>query len=287
MTDAAATLRGKASQEMRVNEKFAVVTGASSGIGRELARVFARNGFDLLITAENQEIHNTPAEIAQADTDIQAVQADLAKYEGVEKLWQAVQTVGRPLDAIAINAGVGVGGRFVETDLEEELNLIQLNVTSSVHLAKLAVREMVSRGSGKILFTSSIAGTMPAPLEAVYGASKAFVLSFSKSLGYELKDNGITVTALQPGPTDTDFFRRAGMEDTKLGTEGKYTNDPAAVAQQGFDAMMEGKDHIYSSSMKTKMQGELGRFIPEAVKADMHRKQAEPNEAEPKTGTEG
>jgi short-subunit dehydrogenase len=270
-----------------VEDKFAVVTGASSGIGLELARVFAKNGYDLLITAENQEIQNVPDEIAQADTNIQAVRSNLAKYEGVEKLWQAVQATGRAIDAIAINAGVGVGGRFVETDLEEELNLIQLNVTSSVHLAKLVVREMVSRGSGKILFTSSLAGTMPTPLETVYGASKAFILSFSKSLGFELKDTGITVTALQPGPTDTDFFRRAGMEDTKLGTEGKYTNDPAEVAQQGFDAMMEGKDHIYSSSMKTKMQGELGRFMPESVKAEMHRKQAEPEKDKPKTGTEG
>jgi uncharacterized protein len=135
---------------------------------------------------------------------------------------------------------------------------------------------MTARGSGKVLITSSIAGTMPAPLEAVYGASKAFGLSFGQALRNELKDTGVTVTVLQPGPTDTDFFHRAGMDDTKLGTEGKYTNDPRDVAEQGFKALMAGKDHIYASSLKTKVQGELGRFIPQSVKAEMHRKEAEP-----------
>ncbi|HVN20946.1 MAG TPA: SDR family NAD(P)-dependent oxidoreductase [Dongiaceae bacterium] len=255
---------------------FAVVTGASKGIGYELARVFAKNGYDLLVNADSEQIEEAGRELESLGVKVQAVQADLAKYEGVEKLWAAVESTGRPVDAIAINAGVGVGGSFLETDLEEELNLIQLSVTSSVHLAKLAVRQMAARGAGKILFTSSIAGTMPAPLEAVYGASKAFVLSFSKSLRYELKDTGITVTALQPGPTDTNFFHRAGMDDTKLGQEGKYTNDPAEVAQQGYDALIAGKDHIYASSMKTKVQGELGKFIPESTKARLHEKQAEP-----------
>lgn len=261
---------------MHDRRPFAVVTGASKGIGHELARVFAKNGYDLLITADSNQIEEVGRELGTLGTAVQTVQSDLAKYEGVEKLWQAVESTGRPVDAIAINAGVGVGGKFLETDLEEELNLIQLNVTSSVHLAKLVVQQMASRGAGKILFTSSIAGTMPAPLEAVYGASKAFVLSFSKSLRYELKDTGITVTALQPGPTDTNFFHRAGMDDTEVGSEGKYTNDPAEVAEQGFQALMDGKDHIYASSMKTKAQGELGKLVPESTKAKMHEKQAQP-----------
>jgi short-subunit dehydrogenase len=261
---------------MHDRRPFAVVTGASKGIGYELARVFAKNGYDLMITADSNQIEEAGRELGTLGTTVQTVQSDLAKYEGVEKLWQAVESTGRPVDAIAINAGVGVGGKFLETDLEEELNLIQLNVTSSVHLAKLVVQQMASRGAGKILFTSSIAGTMPTPLETVYGASKAFILSFSKSLRYELKDTGITVTALQPGPTDTNFFHRAGMDDTEVGSEGKYTNDPADVAEQGFQAMMDGKDHIYASSMKTKTQGELGKFIPESTKAKMHEKQSKP-----------
>jgi short-subunit dehydrogenase len=258
------------------HRQFAVITGASKGIGYELARVFAQNGYDLLVTADSEQIEDAGRELRLLGVRVEAVQADLAKYDGVETLWAAVEATARPVDAIAINAGVGVGGKFLETDLEEELNLIQLNVTSTVHLAKLAIRQMAARGAGKVLFTSSIAGTMPTPLEAVYGASKAFVLSFAKSLRYELKDIGITVTALQPGPTDTNFFHRAGMDDTKLGSEGKYTNDPREVAQQGYDALMEGKDHIYASSLKTKAEGELGRFVPESVKAQQHRKQAEP-----------
>jgi short-subunit dehydrogenase len=259
--------------------KFAVITGASSGIGYELARVFGRNGYDLLVTSEDGGLADAVTQLQDLGVNVQSVEADLRDYDGVEKLWAAVKSAGRPVDAIAINAGVGVGGNFAETDLDEELDLIKLNVTSTVHLAKRAVQEMVPRGTGAILFTSSIAGTMPTPLEAVYGASKAFVLSLSRSLRHELKDTNIAVTALQPGPTDTNFFHRAGMDDTQVGSEGKYTNDPADVAQQGYDALMDNKDHIYASSMKTKMQGELGRFVPESVKAEQHRKQAEPKSA--------
>jgi len=262
--------------------KFAVVTGASSGIGYELARVFANNGYDLLVTSEEPKIKYARSDFADFGVDVNSVQADLTTYEGVEELWNEVLATGRPVDAIAINAGVGVGGDFArETDLEDELKLIQLNVTSTVHLAKRVLKQMVERGSGRVLITSSIAGTMPTPLEAVYGASKAFGLSFAQSLRAELKDTGVSVTALQPGPTNTNFFHRAGLDNTKVGSEGKFTNDPADVAKQGYDALMKGEDHIYASSLKTKVQGELGKFIPESVKAEMHRKQAEP-----KTGTD-
>ena len=255
---------------------FAVITGASSGIGRELAAIFAENGFDLLVNAED-DIERVVPDLQRYGVSVSSVRADLSTREGVQALWKAVEATGRPLDAIAINAGVGVGGDFAEeTELEAELKMVQLNVTAVVHIAKLAVRQMVRRGAGRILITSSIAGTMPTPLEAVYGATKAFDLSFAQSLRHELKDRGITVTALQPGPTDTNFFHRAGMDDTKVGSEGKYTNDPREVAKQGYDALMAGKDHIFASSLKTKLQGELGKFAPESVKAEMHRKQAEP-----------
>jgi uncharacterized protein len=176
-----------------------------------------------------------------------------------------------------------VGGDFVrETDLDEELKIIQLNVASVVHLAKRILKQMVARGEGRVLITSSIAGTMPAPLQAVYGATKAFDLSFAKALRNELKDTSITVTALQPGATNTDFFHRAGMEDTEVGSEGKYANDPAEVARQGYDALMANKDHIYASSVKTKLQGELGRFVPDSIKAEQHRKMSEPKEEKEK-----
>jgi short-subunit dehydrogenase len=254
---------------------FAVITGASKGIGRELARVFARNGYDLLITAGSEQIEEAGRELGALGTKVQTVQSDLAGYEAVAKLWQAVESTGRPVDAIAINAGVGVGGRFLETDLEEEINLIQLNVASSVHLAKLVVRQMAGRGAGRILFTSSVAGTMAAPLEAVYGASKAFILSFAKSLRYELKDTGITVTALQPGFTGTHFFYRAGMDDIEVGSESKISHDPAQVAEQGFQALMDGKEHVYAAPIRTESQPELRKFVPESSKAKTREKQSQ------------
>ncbi|MBV9483370.1 MAG: SDR family NAD(P)-dependent oxidoreductase [Acidobacteria bacterium] len=261
-----------------VNDRgLAVVTGASSGIGYNLARVFAEHGFDLLVTSGSERIDNAAPDFSALGVEVRSVKVDLSTFEGVEQLWAEIGSSGRPVDAIAINAGVGVGGDFVrETKLEDELKLIQLNVTSTVHLAKRVLPDMVARGAGRVLFTSSIAGTMPTPLEAVYGASKAFVLSFAQSLRNELKDSGVTVTALQPGPTNTEFFHRAGLDNSKVGSEEKYTNDPYEVARQGYKALMEGKDHIFASSLKTKLQGELGKFIPESVKAEQHRKMAEP-----------
>lgn len=256
---------------------FAVVTGASSGIGYELAKVFAKNGFDLFVTSEDEQLEKAVKDFEAMGVSVESVQADLATADGVEELWAAIQETGRPVDAIAINAGVGVGGDFArETDLEEELNMIQLNVTSTVHLAKLVLKEMVERGSGRVLFTSSIAAVMPTPLEAVYGATKAFILAFSQALRHELNDTGVTVTALQPGPTATNFFHRAGMDDTEVGSEGKFTNDPKEVAEQGFHALMDGKDHVYAASLKTKLQGELGALVPDAVKARQHEKMAKP-----------
>jgi uncharacterized protein len=262
---------------------FAVVTGASSGIGYELARVFGENGYDLLINSSGERLEKAASDLKSLGTEVTPVQSDLSTYEGVEQLWREIEGTGRPVDAIAINAGIGVGGDFVrETDLDEELKIIQLNVASVVHLAKRILKQMVARGEGRVLITSSIAGTMPAPLQAVYGATKAFDLSFAKALRNELKDTSITVTALQPGATNTDFFHRAGMEDTEVGSEGKYANDPAEVARQGYDAMMANKDHIYASSVKTKLQGELGRFVPDSIKAEQHRKMSEPKEEKEK-----
>ena len=264
-------------------EKFAVITGASSGIGYELARVFGENGYDLLINSSGERLERAASDLKSLGFEVIMVQSDLSTYEGVEQLWREIEQTGRPVDAIAMNAGIGVGGDFTrETDLNEELKMIQLNVTSVVDLAKRVLKQMVARGEGKVLITSSVAGAMPAPLEAVYGATKAFDLSFAKALRNELKDTGITVTALQPGPTNTDFFHRAGLDNTEVGSEGKYTNDPREVARQGYEALMASKDHIYASSLKTKVQGELGRFVPDSFKAEQHRKKAEPKEQKEK-----
>lgn len=261
-------------------KQFALVTGASSGIGYELAKQFAQNGFDLLIVSNGDRINTAAQQIQALGTNVQAVEADLATHEGVHQLLAAMQSAGRPIDAAALNAGVGVSGRFVETDLREELNMVALNITSTLHLAKYVVKDMVARGSGRILFTASIAGTMPTPYEAVYGATKAFVRSLSQSLREELKDTGVTVTALMPGATETEFFHRAGADDTKLGASEK--DDPAEVAKDGFEALMAGKDHVVAGSLKNKFQAAAGYALPDPLVAKAHAAMAEPGSANKK-----
>lgn len=257
---------------------LAVATGASSGIGLELAKQFAEHGFDLLIASSGPRINDAANELRQLAKEVNSIQVDLAEYDGVEELFNEIQSTGRPVDAIAINAGVGVSGDFTrDTELEDELNLIRLNVISPVHLTKRVAKDMVARGQGRILFTSSIAGTMPAPFEAVYGASKAFLSSFAQAIRNELKDTGVTVTALMPGATETDFFHRAGMEDTKLGVSEK--DDPAEVAREGFEALMDGKDHVVAGSFKNKVQAAAGHVLPDPAMAEMHRRQSEPGSA--------
>ncbi|MBV8631808.1 MAG: SDR family NAD(P)-dependent oxidoreductase [Silvibacterium sp.] len=255
--------------------QFAVITGASTGIGYHLAQVFARNGFDVLMTADEDRISEAAREVETPGARVYSVQADLSKDEEVERLWKEILGTGRAVDAIALNAGFGTGGDFAtETDLKKELKMIDLNVKAVVHLAKLAAKQMVGRRSGRILITASIAGTMPTPQQAVYGATKAFDLEFAQSLYYELKDTGVTVTALKPGATDTEFFHRAEMDDTKVGTSGKQSNDPAEVAQQAFDALMRGEKELFAESLTTKAAGVAGRFMPDSVKAAMHEKMA-------------
>ena len=253
---------------------LAVVTGASSGIGLELARQFANNGYDVLVAAEDEELATAADDLRTSGRDVRAVQTDLATYDGVEQLYAAIQATGRPVDALALNAGIGVGGPFVETDLADELRLINLNVVSTVHLAKRVVPGMVARGEGRVLVTSSIASSMPAPFQAVYGASKSFVQSFAHGIRNELKDTGVTVTAVMPGPTETEFFERADMQDTRVGSMSK--DDPAQVAKQGFEALMAGEDQIVAGSASTKLQGLAAKVTPETVKAQMHRKLSEP-----------
>jgi uncharacterized protein len=257
---------------------YAVVTGASSGIGLELAKQFAANGFDLLIAAEDADIAGAATELRGYGATVEELQVDLATDEGVDDLYARIRAAGRPVDAIALNAGIGAGGAFAtDTDLEQELKLIDLNVRSTVHLAKHVVRDMVARDEGRILFTSSIASTMPGSFQAVYNASKSFVQSFALALRNELKDTGVTVTSLMPGPTETEFFERADMLDTKVGAGDK--DDPADVAREGFEALMAGKERVVSASRTTKLQGRASRVLPDSVKAQMHRRMAEPGSA--------
>lgn len=264
---------------MEDNRKFAVVTGASSGIGLELAKQFAKNGFNLLLAAEDAGIFEAVLDCKNLGAEARGLQCNLATYDGVETLADAIENYPQPLDAIAINAGVGVGGAsFDKTDLQAELNLIQLNVVSVVHLTKRILPKMIERRNGRILYTSSIASVMPGPFESVYSASKAFVQSFAEAIRTETLDKGITVTSLMPGPTETNFFKRAGMEDTKVGQSKK--DHPADVAEMGFDALMNGEDHVVTVSMTTKMQAAMGKLLPQSLSAKMHERMTRPNSPE-------
>jgi short-subunit dehydrogenase len=253
------------------DRKFAVITGASSGIGRELAKECVDHGFDVLMCADDTAIHNVAAKI---DPRAIAVQADLSRPEGIAQLMDAIRNAGRPVDALLLNAGVGVGGKFVDTDLDAELRMIALNCGHTVHLAKLIVPAMVMRGAGRVLITGSVVSTSPAPYQAVYGTTKAFVMSFAEALRVEVADTGVTVTTLQPGATDTDFFARADMLDTKVGQAEK--DDPKLVAKRGFEAMMAGKDAVLGGGFKSRMQGLANEILPETFKAKQVAKTSEP-----------
>ncbi|GEP07063.1 SDR family NAD(P)-dependent oxidoreductase [Methylobacterium oxalidis] len=263
----------------RDGKGLAVVTGGSSGIGLELAKLFAADGYDLLIAARGERVEAVARRMREAGTAVEARRTDLSTQEGVATLHAAIRASERPLEAIAINAGVGLGGAFLENRWEDELDLMQLNVVGTVHLAKLVVPDMVARGRGRILFTASISGTTPVPFEAVYGASKSFVLSFAEALRNELRDTGVTVTALLPGQTETDFFHHAGMDDTCIGAGPK--SDPADVAKAGYEAMMEGREKVVAGGLATRFEAAvLNRVLPESMKAERHRKMSEPGGAE-------
>ena len=255
---------------------FAIVTGASSGIGYELARCCANNGFDLLIAADEPEIENAGVQLRAMGVEVVAVQADLATAEGVEMLWRAA--AGRPVDALLANAGRGLGRGFLDQDFADVRRVIDTNITGTVDLLQRAGRDMRTRGAGRILITGSIAGFMPGSFQAVYNGSKAFLDSFSIALRNELKDTGVTVSCLMPGPTDTEFFQRADMMDTDVGQDDKKS-DPAEVAQVGFDAMMNGEADVVAG-WKNKLQVAMAHVTPAPMLAEMHRKMAEPGTGE-------
>ncbi|HEY8474676.1 MAG TPA: SDR family NAD(P)-dependent oxidoreductase [Natronosporangium sp.] len=255
---------------------LAVVTGASSGIGYALAEELGNRGFDLLVAAEHERIEPAASRLAVTGAAVEPVRVDLATFDGVEQLWERIRATGRPVEAVAINAGVGTHGEFArDTDLRDELNVIQLNVTSAVHLAKRVLPAMVEQRRGRLLFTSSVAATAPAPYQASYAASKAFIRSFAEALRAELKDTGVTVTALLPGPTETDFFERSGLAHSKLGRIGK--DDPAEVARDGVAAMLAGDDQVVAGGARNKLQAAAARLVSEPAKARLMGKLSKPD----------
>ncbi|WP_255491525.1 MULTISPECIES: SDR family oxidoreductase [unclassified Actinotalea] len=251
---------------------LAVVTGASSGIGRALADDLAERGHDLVLCAEDAELAVAAEQLARR-AGVVPVRTDLATSDGVEQLVAAISATGRPVAVLALNAGVGLGGAFVGSDLTAQLRVVHLDVVSTVHLAHRLLPGMVAQGAGRVLVTSSVAATMPGPWNATYAASKAFVQSFAEAVRRELAGTGVTVTALQPGPTDTEFFDRSGMDETLLG-RGPRT-DAATVARKGLDALFAGKDHVVVSAMGATQAG-LSRVLPERARAAVHGAMAKP-----------
>ena len=259
-----------------MNRPLAMVTGASTGIGYELAVLCAQNGFDLVIAADEPEIHDAATQLRNYGVEVEAVEADLASLEGVDELYEAAG--GRQVDALLANAGHGLGGAFLDQDFDDVLHVIDTNITGTVYLIQKVGRDMRDRNHGRILITGSIAGFTPGTYNAVYNATKAFIDSFSFALRSELKDVApeVTVTCLMPGATETEFFERAGMEDTEIGQSEK--DDPVDVAKVGFEAMMKGEGDVVSG-FKNKVISTVANVTPAGVLAEQHKKKAKPGSA--------
>lgn len=252
--------------------KLAIVTGASTGIGLELAKLAAADGYDLLIAADEPRIHDVAREIGNGAVSVDAVEADLATDEGNDKLIAAAR--GRPIDALFANAGRGLGHAFIDQDVAEWRRVIDTNVFGTSYIVQKVAQQMKARNEGKILITGSIAGLMPGSFQAVYNGTKAYLDSFAYALRDELKDTALTITVLMPGPTDTPFFERGHLMDTQVGQDDSK-EDPALTAKHGYDALMAGKAHVVSG-WKNKVQAALSHVVPDSVLAGMHRSMAEP-----------
>lgn len=256
---------------------FSIITGASSGIGRELGRIAAERGSDLLIVADHADIHEVAAELGTTGREITALQADLATREGVDQLVSRSLALGRPIDALFANAGRGLGKAFLDQDVDDIQRVIDTNITGTVYLLHRVVAEMRKQGWGRVLITGSIAGLMPGTYQAVYNATKAFIDSFAYALRHEVAGDGVLVTVLMPGPTDTDFFETADLLDTAVGASDKK-DDPAMVARAGYDAMMRGEGHEVSG-FGNKLQALMTRVLTDNTLAGMHEGMAKPGSA--------
>jgi short-subunit dehydrogenase len=257
-------------------DKYVLITGATSGIGYELAKLFALDEYNQIIVARNEDkLQATAEELKGYGINVIPLAKDLFQPLAANELYEEVKAKGIKVDILVNNAGHGHYGEFVHTALEMELDIIQLNIISLVTLTKLFLKDMVERGEGKILNTSSVASKSPGPWQSVYHATKAFVQSFTEAIHVEVKDKGVVVTALLPGATNTDFFNKANMEDSKLVQDKSKLADPADVAKDGYEALMAGKDMVISG-LKNKIDVAMGSIIPDEQSAKKTGKQQEP-----------
>jgi uncharacterized protein len=256
------------------SSKLALVTGASTGIGYYLAHECAKQGYNLIIAADEPRIEKAAVDLRARGVDVRAIEADLATLEGVDRFYDAAD--GRSVDLLLANAGRGLGRDFLDQDFKEARRVIDTNITGTIYLVQRVGRDMRARGDGRILIVGSIAGFTPGSYQAVYNGSKAFLDSFSFALRTELNDSGVSVTCLMPGATETEFFARADMLDTKIGTAKK--DDPAEVARIGFEAMMRGDGDIVSG-WHNKLQSALANVLPAGMLAEQHKKMAAPGTA--------
>jgi short-subunit dehydrogenase len=254
--------------------RLAIVTGASSGIGFELARCCAQNDYDLLIVADEPEIQSAAGKLGATGAAVQALQADLATEQGVDQLYHAI--AGRRVDALLANAGRGLGRAFVDQSWRDIRRVIDTNITGTVYLIHKVARDMKNQGEGRILITGSIAGLMPGTYQAVYNGTKSFLDSFSYALRAELSGSGVTVTCLMPGATETEFFERADMLDTKVATGNKQPADE--VARIGFEAMMKGESDVVAG-WSNKLRAAISHIVPNEALAEQHRRMAQPGTA--------
>ena len=262
---------------MDTMSKTALITGATSGIGLELAKLFAKDSYNLVIVArDGQELAGTAELLKQAyNIQVTPISKDLFEATSAEELYDEVAEKGIVIDVLVNDAGQGVYGLFVDTDIQRQLDIIQLNITSLVTLTHLWLKDFVVRGEGKILNLSSIASKSPGPWQAVYHGTKAFVQSFTEAIRSEVKDKGVVITALLPGVTDTDFFNKADMTDSKAVQDKDAMANPADVAKDGYDALMRGDDKVISG-MKNKIQVAMTNLTPDEIAADQLKKQQEP-----------
>ncbi len=250
--------------------KFAIITGASSGIGLEIAKLAAADGYDLLVAADTPFV-DAAAGLKNLGVEVEQIECDLSSAQGVDQLLAAAR--GRDIDVLVANAGHGLGGPFLDQSPSEWRHVIDTNITGTLLLLQAGLKPMVARGEGKVLITGSIAGHVAGSFHAVYNGTKAFVDSFAAAIGNELEDSGVTITCLKPGATETEFFHRAGMDDTKVGQAKKA--DPADTAKTGWDAMMKG-EHAVVDGFLNKVQVLASGVMSEAMTAEQHRKMAEP-----------